>query len=83
MYGIIVSTIYWAGPKGLPLLKPDFIHGDRIEAPINYISDYVLFNYVNENGKEVIMSSKGPYQITVLIRLKKPIIPCRREMNLS
>lgn len=59
LYRILLSTMSWSGPKGVPLDKPDFIHGDRIYATINYISDYILFKYVTKNGKEVFMSSQG------------------------
>lgn len=57
LYRIILSTISWAGPKGVPLPKPGFIDGNRIDAPVNYVPEYYLFKYVNGIGKEVIATS--------------------------
>lgn len=53
----LFKTTSWAGPKGVPLPKPGFIHGNQIDAPVNYVPEYYLFKYVNGNGKEVIATS--------------------------
>lgn len=83
MYRILLSNISSCGPKSVPLPKPNFIHGNRIDASINYISDFVIFKYVNEAGNKVTLSSQGLYQRTTSIRSKMSTIPLHREMNLS
>lgn len=51
LYRILLGNISWYGPKSVPLPKPDFIHGDRIDASINYDFNFILSKYVNETGK--------------------------------
>lgn len=80
---ILLSNITWYGPKSVPLPKPDFIHGNRKDAPITYVFDFAMFKYTNEAGNEVTLSSRGLYQRTVSIRSKEPAIPPCKEMNLS
>lgn len=44
LHRILLSNISWYGLKSVPLQKPSFIHGDQIDAPINYVSDFVSSN---------------------------------------
>lgn len=83
LYMILLSNISLYDPKSVPLSKPDFIHGNRIDAPVTYVFDFIVFKYTNEARNEVTLSSRGLYQRAVSICSKKLTIPPHREMNLS
>lgn len=75
LYWILVSTIPWLDRRMVTIPKKDFLHGDRINAPIRYVTKYVLFQYTNREGKELTVSSCEPYQRYASISLKKSTIP--------
>lgn len=58
---ILLSTISWFDRRMLTIPKLNFIHGDQVDAPIRYVYKYVLFRYTNREGKDVTVSSQGPY----------------------
>lgn len=57
LYGILFRTIPWLDKKMKDMLKLTFIHGDKIDSPMEKVTNCVTYAYTNSKGNDIVISS--------------------------
>lgn len=58
LYRILFSTIPWLDKNMKEMPKLTFMQGDKIDSPMENVTDYVTFVYTKSEGNDRVVSRK-------------------------